>query len=349
MVRSLGLILLIPIFPTGKALATIYYACGTGNVWDGSTPFLYTSPTCSSASGEPLNPSNTLFVDGDEIIINSGATVTVKGLISLSDAIKITVYGNLFIQINPQPGNLNLTNSSSTIELKSGSELACVNGSGEIINCSNSDQISIGQGGSSFTWKGGDIDILTSPNILTNSGLPIELLTFKASKRNNKVSLSWATASELNFDYFDIEKSADGKDFYSIGKVKGNGTANFRQDYALDDEKPLIGKNYYRLKSVDYDGYTEYFNVVLVDFDGSKGFSIFPNPSEGVSFSAETNFTPQSRAFVVIYTTLGAEVGRYEASGSTFMLTMPAKLESGVYYAKYISNDFTATNRLLVK
>lgn len=182
-----------------------------------------------------------------------------------------------------------------------------------------------------------------------DASLPVELISFNAYKRNAKISLSWATSSELNFDYFDIEKSSDGKNFYSIAKVKGFGTTNLRQDYALDDEKPLIGKNYYRLKSIDYDGYTEYFTVVMVEFDGSKGFSIFPNPSEGVSFTAETNFTPQSRAFVVIYTTLGAEVGRYEVSGSNFVLTMPAKLESGVYYAKYISNDFTATNRILVK
>jgi hypothetical protein len=159
----------------------------------------------------------------------------------------------------------------------------------------------------------------------------------------------WATASELNFDYFDIEKSSDGKTFQSIAKVNGHGTTNERKDYSLEDEKPYIGENYYRLKSVDYDGYTEYFNVVLVDFDGSKAFSILPNPSDGISFTAETNFIPENRAFVAIYSTLGSEIARYEVSGNKSMLTLPVKLESGVYFAKYITHDFTSVNRVLVK
>ena len=50
--------------------------------------------------------------------------------------------------------------------------------------------------------------------------------------------------------------SSEGKSFQSIAKVKGNGTTTQRHDYFLDDEKPYIGKNYYRLKSVDFDGYT---------------------------------------------------------------------------------------------
>jgi len=187
------------------------------------------------------------------------------------------------------------------------------------------------------------------PLSFSSSGLPIELLFFKASKGLNRISLSWATASELNFDYFDIEKSSDGKAFHSIAKVTGHGTTNERKDYSLNDEKPYIGKNYYRLKSVDFDGYTEYFNVVMVDFDGKKSFSVYPNPSDGVSFTAETNFIPQNRAFIAIYSTIGSEIARYEVSGEASTITLPVKLESGVYYAKYISLDFNSTNRVLVK
>jgi hypothetical protein len=179
--------------------------------------------------------------------------------------------------------------------------------------------------------------------------LPIELLFFNGSKGLNKISLSWATASELNFDYFDVEKSVDGSNFYGISKVVGHGTTNTRQEYSFNDEKPLNGKNYYRLKSVDFDGYTEYFNVIMVDFDGKNNFSIYPNPSDGVSFTAETNFTPKSRAFVAIYSMIGSEIARYEVSGEVSTLTLPMKLESGVYFAKYISADFTSTTQVLVK
>ena len=182
-----------------------------------------------------------------------------------------------------------------------------------------------------------------------NGILPVELLFFKGSKGLESVNLSWATASELNFDFFEIQKSKDGKEFYPIGTVKGNGTTTTRQNYSFNDEKPSIGKNYYRLKSVDFDGYSEYFNVVMVDYDGKRNFSVYPNPSDGATFTTETNFTPKSRAFVAIYSALGSEIARYEVSGDVSTLTLPVKLESGVYFAKYISVDFTTTTQVLVK
>jgi hypothetical protein len=182
-----------------------------------------------------------------------------------------------------------------------------------------------------------------------NGILPVKLLFFKGSKGLDDVKLSWATASELNFDYFDIEKSTDGIAFHSIAKVNGHGTTNERQDYTINDEKPYIGKNYYRLKSVDFDGYTEYFNVLMVDFDGKKNFSVYPNPSDGVSFTTETNFVPSNRAFIAIYSTIGSEIARYEILGNVSTITLPVKLESGVYFAKYISGDFTSTAQVLVR
>ncbi len=192
------------------------------------------------------------------------------------------------------------------------------------------------------TFYVGSINAVATP-------LPIELLSFTATVKENGVDLLWKTISEKNLDFFEVERSINGKDFISLGTVKGNGTTNDIHEYKLFDEKALVGKNYYRLKSVDFDGYTEYFNVVLVDFDGKKNFSVYPNPSDGVSFIAETNFIPQKRAFIAIYSTIGSELARYEISGDVSTITLPVKLESGVYYAKYISLDFNSTNRVLVK
>jgi hypothetical protein len=183
----------------------------------------------------------------------------------------------------------------------------------------------------------------------TNGVLPVELIFFKAFIGIDHIKLSWATASELNFDYFDIEKSTDGTNFKSIATVKGNGTTSERHDYVLTDEKPIIGKSYYRLKSIDYDGYTEYFDVVMVDFDGKKNFAVYPNPTDGIKFNAETNFIPQRNAFVIIYSTNGVEIAHYRISGEQSELTMPVKLEAGLYYAKFISGEFTSVQRFMVK
>jgi hypothetical protein len=189
----------------------------------------------------------------------------------------------------------------------------------------------------------------TGPISFDENGLPIELLSFKASKGITNVKLSWATASELNFHYFEVERSVDGTTFTAIGKIQGNGTTNIRQDYSFEDEKPLIGKNYYRLKAVDFDGYTEHFNVLMVDYDGKKNFSVYPNPSDGVTLHTETNFVPVKNSFVAIYTSTGAEVGRYIIESDAAELTMPVQLQSGWYYAKFISSEYTSVARILVK
>jgi hypothetical protein len=87
----------------------------------------------------------------------------------------------------------------------------------------------------------------------------------------------------------------------------------------------------------------------MVDFDGQKSFSIYPNPADGAGFKAETNFAPAENSFVTIYTSTGAEVGRYQVTGDLSELSLPVKLESGWYYARIISSDYTAVSRFLVK
>ncbi|MBL0102387.1 MAG: hypothetical protein IPP51_00605 [Bacteroidetes bacterium] len=70
------------------------------------------------------------------------------------------------------------------------------------------------------------------------SPLPVELLSFEGKNVNHKNELNWSTATEINNDRFEIEKSTDGILFYMIGQVSGNGTKSCRSDYQFCDEKP---------------------------------------------------------------------------------------------------------------
>jgi hypothetical protein len=189
---------------------------------------------------------------------------------------------------------------------------------------------------------------IIGPIVISTSGLPIELLFFRGFKKTSSILLKWATASELNFNYFEIQKSHDGINFSVINKMEGHGTTNERKDYSFEDEKPLIGRNYYRLKSVDFDGYSEVFDVIMVEYDGKKNFSVYPNPSEGFQVETETNFLPLQSAYISIHSSTGAEMARYKVDGDHSTLTLPVKLESGWYYAKFISSEFTSVSRFLV-
>lgn len=115
------------------------------------------------------------------------------------------------------------------------------------------------------------------------SPLPVELVTFQGQLENESVLLSWATASELNNDYFQIERSADGVNFEAIGRVEGNGNSNAFIKYDFTDKNPLAGVNYYRLLQVDYDQQSEYSKIISVEKKDAKAvLSAFPNPAKDI-------------------------------------------------------------------
>jgi hypothetical protein len=120
----------------------------------------------------------------------------------------------------------------------------------------------------------------------TNKGvvLPITLSGFFANRtKDNEVRVTWQTAMEKNNAYFDIERSEDGKEFRSIGQVKGKGNTSSGFNYSFTDEKPSESINYYRLKQNDTDGRFEYSHVLAVNNKPKDDrFVVSPNPVSDV-------------------------------------------------------------------
>lgn len=113
----------------------------------------------------------------------------------------------------------------------------------------------------------------------TGPALPIELISFTGEIEGNMHLLEWTTASEIQNDYFDIERSSDAGTFEIIGRVSGAGNSQVVTRYTFTDEQPLNGLNYYRLKQTDYDGKSSYSKVVALDHTVSGPVSIYPNPA----------------------------------------------------------------------
>ena len=106
------------------------------------------------------------------------------------------------------------------------------------------------------------------PGITT---LPIELLYFRAKVTDMEtVRLEWKTASEINNDYFTVERSQDGTAWEAVTKVKGAGNTTEEQWYTGFDERPYPGTSYFRLKQTDYDGKFTYSEVVAATVEASK-------------------------------------------------------------------------------
>ena len=114
----------------------------------------------------------------------------------------------------------------------------------------------------------------------TRTPLPIELLSFDVTNTKDKILLNWTTATETNNDYFHVERSLDGLHWNVLDTLDGAGDSKELISYEYADLLPYHGRNYYRLKQVDFDGKFEYSSVKSVVFD--YGSTLFPNPTTGI-------------------------------------------------------------------
>ncbi|MBL4716140.1 MAG: T9SS type A sorting domain-containing protein [Bacteroidia bacterium] len=187
-----------------------------------------------------------------------------------------------------------------------------------------------------------------------NNPLPIELITFNAKQVGNHVELNWSTATEINNDFFTIERSIDGQNVEVIGEVFGVGNSNTQQDYTFTDENPLVGTSYYRLKQTDYDGQFEYFDWVVVNADNSNKFTITqigPNPCRG-NLKINYNSPNEQMLNLTILSLTGQKIynNNFEATAGENEITVAeiATVQNGLYIIN-LSNGIYSTSDKLFK
>lgn len=118
---------------------------------------------------------------------------------------------------------------------------------------------------------------------LAQTPLPIELISFDAKAIDEEqVQLDWKTASEINNDYFTIERSVDGQEWVTVARKAGALHSNTIRTYKAMDLDPVMGVSYYRLKQVDRDGRWSVSHVRKVHLTTSDlaDVRVYPNPAE---------------------------------------------------------------------
>ncbi|MEO0732932.1 MAG: T9SS type A sorting domain-containing protein [Bacteroidota bacterium] len=129
---------------------------------------------------------------------------------------------------------------------------------------------------------------LTSDRFVCQNSLPVELLAFAAVAVKEDAHLSWTTATEVGSSHFAVEKSADGQQWRTLGRLDAAGNSLVRQDYAfVDPDFTLDGPEaYYRLRMEDQDGSFTYSDIRFLEGTSSAeaDFRVFPNPAtDGVN------------------------------------------------------------------
>lgn len=153
-------------------------------------------------------------------------------------------------------------------------------------------------------WRMATTDIVATP-------LPVDLLSFTGDWQNDRITLQWQTASELNNDYFVLERSEEGLLYERIATISGNGNSNEIHDYNFNDRNYSMGMNYYQLKQVDFDGNSETFEPILIyaTVAHQAQLNIYPNPAtdhlnirlEGVENESNSVITIYNHAGQIVY------------------------------------------------
>jgi hypothetical protein len=184
--------------------------------------------------------------------------------------------------------------------------------------------------------------------------LPVNLLAFNGRLVNDDTHLQWKTTSETNNDYFDIERSLDGKTFAATGRVTGNnGTSTQTYNWVDAGAAQLpTSKIYYRLKIVSTTGEVEYSTVVIISVStsGSPVVNVTPNP-----FTSQININLQLPAATQLTLTLNDVTGKKLKSDyvnaakgfSTISLSGLSNLTQGIYLLSIQCNGQTYTYKLV--
>jgi hypothetical protein len=162
-----------------------------------------------------------------------------------------------------------------------------------------------------------------------------------------KVRLDWITASEINNDYFTVEKSIDNKEFFEVGKVAGSGTSTSSHDYFLDDPNPLVGISYYRLRQTDFDGMFTYSHTVAVNYKKTiSNYTLFPNPANDIAYLVSDNgINPQ----IIIRDAAGKLIREfYPDSSNPLVPVQLTELKQGIYFIE-VKTDYDSQFIKLIK
>ncbi|MBL7861318.1 MAG: T9SS type A sorting domain-containing protein, partial [Cyclobacteriaceae bacterium] len=186
--------------------------------------------------------------------------------------------------------------------------------------------------------------------------LPIQLISFEAKPVANQVQLKWMTASELNNDYFSVERSRDGKEFAELYRMAGKGTIQTESSYQFIDSEPFAGKSYYRLKQTDFDKNFSYSKIVMVELQPGQNprVNVYPNPvtTQNILIRLE-GYNPNEEVKLKLIDTMGREMATQTEvtndSGNKEIEVDRSGLSSGMYIIAVYRGWSNVVSRVLIK
>ncbi len=181
--------------------------------------------------------------------------------------------------------------------------------------------------------------------------LPVTIFGLEAKADESKVTLSWQVSENVNGEKFVIQRSSDPSKFKpdSIGQIalREGGTGA----YEFSDISPRPGLNYYRLKTIDFDGTTEYSRFVKANYAILQNINVYPQPAAGVANISFTSVSNTANSTIEVFNQMGQKVTTLPvqvAKGNNLYKVNTKNYATGLYEIRFNVNDQISTKKLLI-
>ncbi len=191
-------------------------------------------------------------------------------------------------------------------------------------------------------------------NGITVNTLPVTLLNFSAQLKNSETMLTGTPATEINNNYFTVERSTDGSNFTDLLYVNGAGNSDAKNNYTAYDEFPLSGVSYYRLSQTDFNGASKTFNMVAVNNANAscetlKITNIFTNPQKAMFSYSLPDDAP---VMLIVTDIIGKIIHKEQVAGkkgvNDYNFSDAPTWKPGIYFITLQSQDQSALAKIVM-
>jgi len=188
---------------------------------------------------------------------------------------------------------------------------------------------------------------------ITNTPLPISLLSFSGRNNGTNNLLEWATSSEQNSSYFELQRSTDGVNFVKASTITAAGNSNSIKNYNYADNIAGISSNvfYYRLKQVDISGQAKYSTILKINLN-IKGFEVDASPNPFVGYlRVQVDAVQKEHATITLNGLDGKMIMKQATTlnkgSNAVLLESLDKLAAGVYLLTVVTDSEKTTIKVV--
>lgn len=216
------------------------------------------------------------------------------------------------------------------------------------------DEVRIAATGRSSDWIATVYNNQNNPQSFYEVGnddtpLPVTWVGFEGERESeNRVDLEWFTGSEVNCDYYLVQRSKTAADYTTLGKIPGAGNSNELLRYNYEDTEAPGQKLYYRIKQVDFDGQVDFSKTIAVSAANNKApeatLEVFPNPTQGNIYLEWDG--QEGDVQIEVFDVQGRMIYTESLNGRQSTSINTQTWESGVYHLRLKLNDQVVQRKL---